>query len=217
MKSDSDFLHLMGAILLPYLIGSIPWGFLIGKFNGIDIRRYGSRNIGATNVLRVLGKGWGYFCFLLDFLKGAVPVFIVQSNINIDTEPWVPVIAAAAVVFGHVFPVYLGFRGGKGVATTIGVLLALAPLPLLGCLIAWLVVFQLTRYVSLASCVAAAMFPLLGILQRFDNAWRGGKADPSTPTLCLLFILGAIIIYRHKDNLQRLRNGTENRFDRSHR
>ena len=211
----SDFLHLMGAILFPYLIGSIPWGYLIGKFNGIDIRRYGSRNIGATNTLRVLGKGWGYLCFLLDFLKGAAPVLIVRMSIDIDAEPWIPVMAAAAVVLGHIFPIYLGFRGGKGVATTIGVLLALAPLPLLGCLVAWLVVFQLTRYVSLASCVAAAMFPVLGVLQRIDNAIRHAKAEPSTPTLLLLFILGAIIIYRHKDNLQRLRNGTENRFDRS--
>ncbi len=209
----SDFFHNIGIVLLAYLIGSIPWGYLIGRFNGLDIRKHGSRNIGATNVVRVLGKDWGYGCFFLDFLKGAMPVWLVIKYTDAAAEPWSPVIAAAAVVIGHMFPIYLSFRGGKGVATSIGVLVALAPVPLIGSLILWYVVFQFTRYVSLASCVAAVMFPVFGVMLRI----QGDDGKPPTPTLLLLVVLAAMIVYRHKDNIQRLRNGTENRFDRKKR
>lgn len=209
MPSSQTF-HIIGIILTCYLIGSIPWGFLIGRFNGIDIRHHGSKNIGATNVLRTLGKSWGYFCFILDFAKGFFPIWLVLNFSDISINPWSPVIAAAMVVLGHCFPIYLHFKGGKGVATSIGVLFALAPIPLFGSLIVWLVIFQFSRYVSLASCAAAVMFPILGLMYRIQK----DNGQPTTPTLFLMFLLAAFIVYRHKTNIVRLRNGTENRFER---
>lgn len=204
--------HHIGIILFCYLIGSIPWGYLIGRFNGIDIRRHGSKNIGATNVVRTLGKSWGYFCFFLDFAKGFFPVWLVihQSSTTLSANSWIPVLAAFMVVIGHCFPIYLQFKGGKGVATSIGVLVALAPIPLLGSMIIWLIIFHFSRYVSLASCSAAVMFPILGIFYRIQNE----SNQPSNPTILLMILLGAFIVYRHKTNIIRLRNGTENRFER---
>jgi glycerol-3-phosphate acyltransferase PlsY len=207
---EFDIFRTVGILLPAYLVGSIPWGFIIGKFNGLDIRRHGSHNIGATNVVRTMGKGWGYLCFLLDFLKGALPVLVVAVTTDPAKEPWIPVLTAAAVVLGHIYPVYLNFKGGKGVATSIGVLVALAPLPLFGSLILWVVVFQFSRYVSLASCIAAAMFPIFGLMLRIQEK----EGNPTTPTLLLMLGLAIMILFRHKENIRRLRNGTESRFHR---
>ena len=141
-----------------YLIGAIPFGYLIGRLHGIDIRKVGSGNIGATNVTRTVGKIQGKICFLLDFLKGALPVALVNSVFMQDTAN-LALAAGLAVILGHIFPIYLKFRGGKGVATAAGVALALAPYPLLCALLVWLVTFLTTRYVSLSKCSACIKRP----------------------------------------------------------
>jgi acyl phosphate:glycerol-3-phosphate acyltransferase len=200
----------IAVLVLAYLAGSVPWGFLIGKAKGMDIRHHGSGNIGATNVRRVLGKPWGVTCFVLDFLKGLLPVVLIgallgpQWGLSADAGR---MLAAAGAVCGHVWPVWLGFRGGKGVATTIGALLAVSWLAVLLAVVTWLVVFWLTRYVSAASLAAAVMLPLghvISGLLRHHAIW--------TPALGILLLLAALIIFRHRGNIQRLRNGTEYRF-----
>lgn len=192
-----------------YLFGAIPWGFIIGKMQGIDIREHGSGNIGATNVTRTLGNLLGKVCFLLDSLKGFLPVFIVmlwakQLAVNND---YAMITATLATVIGHIFPVYLKFKGGKGISTTGGALLALAPWPFLCSGIIWVIIFKTSRYVSLASIIAAATLPL--------NAWLLkliGCGKPTGTILAFLAILGALAILRHISNIKRLMNGTESRF-----
>ncbi len=193
----------VAATLVAYLIGGIPFGLLIGKLNGIDIRRHGSGNIGATNVLRVVGKDWGVACFALDFLKGLLPVLLLPRLLP-QANSALPVLVAGATVLGHMFSPYLRFKGGKGVATSIGVLLALCFWPALVGMLAWLAVFVCCRYVSLASIVAAAVVPLAALLDpRVDN-W----------TRLLLLILAALVILRHRSNIKKLLAGSESRFDR---
>ena len=145
-----------------YFIGAIPFGFLIGKLHGIDIRKVGSGNIGATNVTRSVGKAAGKLCFFLDFLKGILPVYL--AGLLCPGEPVVALAAGAATIAGHMFPIYLEFKGGKGVSTAAGVALALAPYPLLIAFAGWVVVFLVWRYVSLASIVAAVLLPCTAIL-----------------------------------------------------
>jgi len=197
-------------LVLSYLAGSIPWGFLIGKFNGLDIRFHGSGNIGATNVRRVLGRDWGIACFALDFLKGLLPVVLIGARLG--PALWLSadsgeILAAVGTVVGHVWPVWLGFKGGKGVATTVGALLAVSWLAVVICLVTWVLVFFATRYVSVASLCAAVMLPIghlvSGVVRRHAVL---------TPSLWLLVLLAALIIYRHRSNIQRLRAGTEYRF-----
>jgi len=149
--------------ILAYLVGSIPWGFLIGKLKGIDIRSHGSGNIGATNVRRVLGRPLGTLCFLLDLLKGLLPVVLIGALLG--PALLVPpdlgrALAAGAAVSGHVWPVWLGFKGGKGVSTTLGALVAVSWLAVLMGVVAWVVAFFLTRYVSVASLVSANLLPV---------------------------------------------------------
>ncbi len=209
MFSIAIFFKGLFAVLLAYGVGSIPWGFLIGKFNGMDIRRYGSRNIGATNVRRVLGRDWGIMCFVLDFLKGLLPVLFAcwLDGGDSTSHGYIPILAAAATVAGHIWPFTLKFKGGKGVATTIGALLALAPWPILITLLTWCAVFYLSRYVSLASLSAALMLPCSAVVIRL---FRGTL--PSWPTIVLLAALAALIIVRHRSNLIRLWQKTEYRF-----
>ncbi|MFA4945690.1 MAG: glycerol-3-phosphate 1-O-acyltransferase PlsY [Lentisphaeria bacterium] len=205
-----------------YLAGAVPFGYLIGKFNGIDIRRHGSGNIGATNVLRVIGKPWGYTCFLLDFLKGALPVLaawwlaprLAGPTPLGQLNQLAPVFAAAGTLAGHLWPVWLKFKGGKGVATTLGALGVLAPLPILAGLLCWLVVFKLSRYVSLASILAAAAMPAtalaMHLLGRHPSLLRGEA--PQLPVLLTIALAAALVIIRHRANIVRLRNGSESRF-----
>jgi glycerol-3-phosphate acyltransferase PlsY len=141
-----------------YLFGSIPWAYIIGKINGIDIREHGSRNVGATNVNRVLGKKWGVSCFFLDFLKGLIPILAVRflARMEIASAPDLDVVlVSAAAVAGHMWPIFLRFKGGKGISTIAGIILALAPLSLLTAGAAWALIFHLSRYVSLASISGA--------------------------------------------------------------
>lgn len=199
--------------LCAYCAGSIPSGFLIGKAKGIDIRLAGSGNIGATNVTRVIGKAWGRVCFFLDFMKGALPVLIMvfltkHRGILPDEAGILPGTAAFCAVCGHIWPCWLGFRGGKGVSTAAGAILALSPLPLLSAGAVWVTVFFASRYVSLASVISAALLPCFALL--YNHFRIGTKA--SGPELILLFLLAALTILKHQSNIRRLRAGTENRF-----
>lgn len=205
-------LNIVGTIVAvcgAYLAGSIPFGLLIGKMKGIDVRQHGSGNIGATNVTRVVGKGWGKLCFALDLLKGALPVLLVKLLFK-DEYGLLPSIAALFAVAGHMFPVWIGFKGGKGVSTAAGAILALCPIPLLTALLTWVIVFLLSRYVSLASILAAALLPVY--------AWIWNRLNicltASAVELGLLTLLAVLSIVKHASNIKRLLNGTENRFDK---
>ena len=196
-----------------YLLGSIPFGYLAGKIAGIDIRKVGSGNIGATNVVRALGKRYGYTVFALDFLKGFGAVTISMSLVT-DTRPeWVSaeiigIFAAVASVIGHSFPLWLKFRGGKGVATSVGALFGLVPLAAVIAVIIWISIFWFTRYVSVASVVTAIALPFVILLMTRVNEIRGSAL--------FYFSVGmaAVVIWRHHSNISRLMHGSEPRFTR---
>jgi acyl-phosphate glycerol 3-phosphate acyltransferase len=196
-----------------YLLGAIPFGYLVARARGVDILRQGSGNIGATNVGRVLGRRFGILVFVLDFAKGAVPVWLA-GLVPPPDDLWphtLPVVAGAAAFLGHLFPVYLGFRGGKGVATGCGVIAVLVP-PLTACVLAaWALVLLLTRYVSLASLVAALLLFALRILL-YPDPW--GHEQIVVTLFCLVGCL--LIFVRHHANIRRLLAGTEPRFGSSH-
>ncbi len=207
-----DLLPIIVFLLFAYLLGAVPFGFLLGKLKGMDIRQYGSGNIGATNLTRLAGREWGVLCFALDFGKGAGAVLAAILLFDKGTgHSLIPVLAAAAAVAGHVWPVWLGFKGGKGVATALGAILILAPWAFVGAGVVWIIVFCLTRYVSLASIVAAVVLPL----SYFVTArWlmEPGGAEPVPAGL--LTALALFIIWRHRENIQRLASGKEHRFNR---
>lgn len=184
--------------LFSYLVGSIPTGFIIGKLAGIDVRTAGSGNIGATNVARVMGKGRGLLTLLADIAKGFVPVFAAQQMAFSHTA--VAVIAAAAFL-GHLYPIFLKFRGGKGVATAFGALLALAPEVTLILLAVFICAALLSRIVSLGSIGAALAAPILFWVFSYP-----------TPLVALTVFVAAMIVIRHRANIKRLLNGAEPRF-----
>jgi len=194
-----------------YLLGSIPFGYLAGRLCGIDIRTKGSGNIGATNVLRVLGKQWGYPVFLLDFLKGWLPVKLALGwgiSLMVDPASAPGALAGFCALIGHSFPVWLGFKGGKGIATSAGVIVGLFSLPVfLICLGFWLLLFTTTRYVSVASIGASLALPAsVGVLFWLHRAdWLGLAAS---------VLMAALAVWRHRSNITRLRAGTEARFVR---
>jgi len=185
-------------ILGGYLLGSIPFGLLIAKIRKIDIREYGSGNIGATNVLRALGLGPGLIVLLLDLLKGFVPVTLTQF---LGQDPWVITLCGLAAVIGHTFPIFLGFKGGRGAATALGMLLGIAPDIFVLAVALFFVVTALTRYVSVGSLstavVSAAAFIILA------------RPLPYTLTAALVALL---IVLRHMPNIKRLLQGTESRI-----
>ncbi|MCX5660056.1 MAG: glycerol-3-phosphate 1-O-acyltransferase PlsY [Planctomycetota bacterium] len=202
-----------------YLSGSIPFGLLIGKARGVDVRKAGSGNIGATNVGRVLGRKWGGFCFALDVLKGLLPVLIAGLVLGYagrrDLDPadaWRWLAVAIAAVLGHVFPVWLGFKGGKGVATALGVLLGFWPvltLPGLAALVTWVAVVAVTRYVSLGSVLAAIALPAYVAV----GAWLAQTPVARVvPFLVVTGLMAALVIARHRANIARLLAGTENKL-----
>ncbi len=196
------------ALLASYVLGATPFGFIVARIHGIDIREHGSGNIGATNVFRVLGKRVGIPVFILDLCKGLVPVLLARwLALRHDIIPdWPSIAAAIGAVLGHNFTFWLGFRGGKGIATSAGVLLALLPVPLAAALGCWLILFFTTRYVAVASIGAAVMVPAASAALYF---WRG---IPSVPLVGFAVLLGFLAIWRHRSNIRRLLNGTENRF-----
>lgn len=194
-----------------YLIGSIPFGFIIGKSKGIDIREHGSGNIGATNVRRVIGKKYGILCFILDFLKGLVPVITVSIfqrwQIIPESASLAVAFAAFATVAGHVWTVFLKFKGGKGIATSAGAILAMAPYSIICAGLVWVVIFKLSRFVSLASIVAAITLPITAVVLNIT-----GTYPLSASIQWLLAVIAALAVIRHRGNIKRLLNGTENRF-----
>lgn len=186
-------------VVLAYLLGSISFGLLIARvYGGADLRRSGSGNIGVTNVVRTLGKTAGILTLLGDGAKGLVAVLCAQAW---GQASMLPALAAVAAVLGHIFPLYHGFRGGKGVATALGVLLPTLPLPLLGGFIVWLVVVAVWRYVSAGSMLAALVVPLLAAL------W-------SYPAVLVLAaaLIALLVLYKHRENLFRLLQGREAKF-----
>jgi glycerol-3-phosphate acyltransferase PlsY len=194
-----------------YLLGSVPSGYLVGRAKGVDLRREGSGNIGATNALRVIGKKWGYFVFGADAFKGWLAVTLARlAAFHFQQGPDVPygVAAAAFVMVGHIFPVWLRFQGGKGIATAAGVMLALFPIwVFLFGFTVWMGLFFGTRYVSIASIGAAISLPLSsGVLTLF------GLCDGLRTTVAAIMCL--LALWRHVPNIQRLLAGTEKKFEK---
>ncbi len=199
------------AAVTGYLLGSIPTGFLLGRARGVDIRKIGSGNIGATNVFRALGTAPGIFVLLADALKGWAAVCLgfglLQRLLPADSAPqwreWLGMVAGFCAILGHNYTCWLHFKGGKGIATSAGILAALVPYPLLTSLAVWVAVFGVSRYVSLASICAAFVLP-------FATWLTGG----SMRLIALTALMAGMAIYKHKSNIQRLIAGTENRFRR---
>jgi glycerol-3-phosphate acyltransferase PlsY len=195
-----------------YLIGSCPNGYFVGRARGIDIRRHGSGNIGATNILRVLGKKLGYLVFGLDTLKGFIAVrfafaLALATTPGVAHRELVGIAAGLACILGHTFPVWLHFRGGKGVATSAGVLLGLMPIAVVSVFVVWILLFYATRYVSVASITAAAALPIFVALYLWVKALTGAELLPFS------IIIAAVVIWRHRPNMQRLLRGEEQRFE----
>jgi glycerol-3-phosphate acyltransferase PlsY len=201
--------HTLLLALASYLLGAIPFAYLIARARGVDIRKVGSGNVGATNVFRAVGKGWGVLTFALDALKGFVPAFCfpglaVAAGASATARSAAAVLFTALAVIGHTWPAYLRFRGGKGVATASGALLGLAPLTGLIGFTAWICAFLLTRYVSVASLAACVAVPVA--------AWlRHGRTDAVLPAALTLLCL--MVAARHHTNIRRLIAGTEHRFE----
>lgn len=218
-------------VVVAYLLGAIPFGYLLVKFvftEGEDIREVGSGGIGATNVTRRAGKMAGILTYILDVLKGVAAVMLMRMAVNYEffwmtppsrsldfvIEPiahenyyWLAAAALAAIV-GHIFPVFLKFRGGKGVATGVGVFLVLAPLSVLSTLVLWLLIVYLTRYVSLGSIIATAAVPLWTLLY---YGWL--MPHPHVRAMLVVGVLGcALIVAKHHENIMRLMSGTENKI-----
>ena len=202
---------LPAVLLASYLLGSIPFGYLAGRLAGIDVRKVGSGNIGATNVVRVLGKKYGYPVFALDVLKGFAAVMISMLVAPGQPPAWnspeiFGILAAMSSVLGHLYPPWLKFEGGKGVATSGGALLALTPVATLIGVAIWITMFWLTRYVSLASITAAVVLPIVILVTRSHDQ------NNRKPLVIASVCVAAVVIWRHRSNLSRLMRGTEPRF-----
>ncbi len=229
--------------IIAFLLGSIPFGLIIAKLKGIDIRAHGSGNIGATNVLRIVGKKYGITCLILDALKGYLPVLLAINLIQIEGRMITPhlefldgvalrlpaaeqfkgqlvhVLTALLAILGHNYSPWVGFKGGKGIATSAGVLLGLMPFAVVLLIAVWLLFFLTTRYVSLASIGAAAALPVLThIGARFHknaegiSLWQAGTWNK--PLFFFTVIIATLAIWKHRTNIRRLIDGTEHRFTR---
>jgi glycerol-3-phosphate acyltransferase PlsY len=227
-QMSQDVIIYLGLPLLGYLLGAIPFGLLIGLAKGIDIRKQGSGNIGATNVGRILGRKWGYICFVLDVAKGLVPVLWAGAFLRRTAEmttsdgtlsqlgqlAWLAM--GAGCILGHIFSVYLRFRGGKGVATSLGVILGVWPyftLTAVVVLAIWVGIWGMWRYVSLASITAAVAFPIafVALILRLEQ-WAFADLIVLFVFSCLIAVL---VVVRHRSNITRLLAGTENRGQKS--
>jgi acyl phosphate:glycerol-3-phosphate acyltransferase len=186
------------AIAAAYLLGSLPFGYAAGRLRGVDLRQHGSGNTGGTNAVRVLGPGLGVPVIVLDILKGACAVWLGGAVAGTD----VAVLCGAAAVLGHMFPVFLGFGGGKGVATGAGVTIALAPIVGLLAVPIWLLTSALTGYVSVGSLVTAVAIPAMAFA--FGEPW---------PVKLFLVAASCLVFWRHRTNIARLRHGSENRIN----
>lgn len=203
----------LAVCFLGYLFGSFPTGYFVGRLTGVDIRAVGSGNIGATNVLRVLGKRWGYTVFFVDAFKGFAAVrvafFIAGHMPSPPQHPeYFGILAAMLCVVGHTFPVWLRFKGGKGVATSAGALFGLMPLVVPFIVLIWIILFEITRYVSVASIIASVSLPVA--------VWlflRWGYLEGAALFYFSIAIAG-LVLWRHRSNFSRLLHGTEQRFSR---
>lgn len=211
----SSFSAVFGFVLtaaVGYLLGSFPSGLIISRTRGLDIRKYGSGNIGATNVLRVLGKRSGYLVFGLDALKGFAAVRIafalaLAAGPAITERELVGIAGGLACILGHMFPVWLRFRGGKGVATSAGVLLGLMPLAVVSVFAVWVILFRFSRYVSIASIGAAVALPFFVVLYLRLDLLTGASLLPFS------ILIAGVVVWRHRSNMKRLFQGKEQRFD----
>jgi glycerol-3-phosphate acyltransferase PlsY len=199
-------MKLLGLCALAYILGAIPFAYLAGKlFRGIDIREHGSGNVGFANAVRVLGWGPGLLVLLGDLLKGLIPVILARGVFG---EGWEPLVVGACAVAGHVWTIFLRFKGGKGVATSAGVFAGLAPVPFFLALGSYLVVLAIFRYSSLGSLTGAVVLPVALIVQK---TVRGGT-DPFTGTVIIAVVGCVLIFWLHRGNLRRLRDGTERKL-----
>jgi len=204
----------LASALVAYFLGSIPWGYLAGKLNGVDLHKEGSGSTGATNALRVLGKPWGYTVFALDTLKGSLAViaaFQISSRFFASTPTETisaGVVAAIFAVIGHSYPVWLKFQGGKGIATSAGIMLALFPWPVFASgLLVWLVLLYCTTLFSVASLGAAVALPTSSAVM-----WWLGDCDAIRTSIAAAMCV--LAVWRHKSNISRLMAGTEKRFEK---
>ena len=202
-------------IIASYLLGSIPFGLIIAKAHGKDLRKIGSGNIGATNLSRAMGRKWAYFCFILDVSKGLIPMLITAGFISSEpgtAELFLWLMVGVAAVTGHILPIYLRFKGGKGVATSFGVALGLWPyytICAVATFVVWIVVVLIWRYISLGSIIASIVFPVTliviitaGQTWDFANLW---------PLLTVAIGIPIMVIVRHHENIKRIIAGTENK------
>ncbi len=197
-------------IIIAYLLGSIPNAVWIGKkYYGVDVREHGSKNAGSTNVLRVLGRRAALPVFALDILKGFVAVVLVDllKHLPDVTNVWVinlGIITVFAAVLGHIFPIFAGFKGGKGVATLVGAIIGINPSVVLLCLGVWLLIFMIFHYVSLASMVAGICLPIFTLLSP--------RASESLAFIIFTFTVSILLIWTHRKNIERLKEGTESKI-----
>lgn len=204
-----SLLYLFIGAIISYLVGSLPTAVWYGKaFYGVDVREYGSGNAGATNTFRVLGKKAGIIVMLVDIFKGwtatnAANIFVLTALISPEELVICKLIFGIAAVIGHIFPVYVGFRGGKGIATLLGMVLSIHIEAALVCMVIFFVVFLLSKYVSLGSMMAALAFPIVLLMPRFN---------PEEPLVVIFgFAIFSIVILTHQKNIIRLINGEENK------
>jgi len=209
--TSAEALRCIVGALAAYLLGAVPFGLLAGLLKGIDIRAHGSGNIGATNAMRVLGKPVGILVHTLDIGKGFAASFALArlfAGGNAGLVPTFGIVCGCAAILGHVFPVYLRFKGGKGMATSLGVFVGLAWLPTLIAAVLWVVVRQVSRYVSVASMVSVVSIP---VTMALFPTWR--RAD----LIAFGAAIAVLVIVRHKGNIRRLLNGTESKIGRGSR
>jgi len=209
-------------ILLPvsYLIGAIPFGLIVGLSKGIDVRKAGSGNIGASNVGRLLGKKYFRIVFALDLGKGLLPAlaagFVVHFQATDPTLELLWLIVAYAAMVGHMFSIFLGFKGGKGVATAAGILLGIFPyftIPVVFGLTLWYVIFKITRYISVASIIGSSSLPVFYIIIGLIAGWP--VFGRQLPLLIAAILMALMIVVKHRGNIARLMAGTENRAPKS--
>lgn len=197
----NDTLYIALWIVGAYLIGSIPFGYLIGRMRGVDVRTVGSKNIGATNVFRTVGKKWGLLAFLCDFLKGFLPT-LAAKNFALGVE-WLPVAVGLACVVGHTLTVFMKFKGGKGVATAFGMLVALMPALVGIAFLVFAVFFASSNYISLGSCAAAAFLAVC--------VWFWPPSAILAEKI-IITVIGVFVIIKHRANISRLLKGEENKI-----
>ncbi|MEO1860574.1 MAG: glycerol-3-phosphate 1-O-acyltransferase PlsY [Verrucomicrobiales bacterium] len=210
------------AVLAAYIAGSLPFGFWISKCLGVDIRNQGSGNIGATNVLRTLGRKVGITVLILDISKGFLPVLIGSRIIfkqlpdsmrnREDIVGTIYVLLAIGTILGHNYTFWLGFKGGKGIATSAGAIMSFLPEVLMGSTLVWILIFFLSRYVAIASIAAAFSIPIL--IASLDHNYLFPDLNSSWPVISFGIIAAIMAVWRHRSNIQRLIKGEEDRFER---